>query len=102
MVADASLHVWLDTQANMGQTLLVPYVKSVTERQISFRLDVIQRGGSGTSRISQQGLVKAAAEAPTSLGRVALGAQNNAQCSIELQLKENGHELGVYHFECPR
>ncbi|HJV84716.1 MAG TPA: curli-like amyloid fiber formation chaperone CsgH [Noviherbaspirillum sp.] len=102
MVADANLQVWLDTQANVGQTLLVPYVKSVTERQISFRLDVIQRGGSGTSRVSQHGVVKAAAEAPTSLGRVALGVQKNAQCSIELQLKEDGRDLGVYHFECSR
>ncbi|WP_292931387.1 curli-like amyloid fiber formation chaperone CsgH [Noviherbaspirillum sp.] len=102
MAADANLQVWLDTQANMGQTLLVPYVKTVTDRQINFRLDVIQRGSGGTSRISQQGLVKAMAKAPTSLGRVALGVQGNSECSIELELKENGAELGVYHFDCPR
>jgi hypothetical protein len=102
MVADANLQVWLDTQANTGQTLLVSYVRSAKDMHIGYRMEVIQRGGAGTSRISQQGQVKAVAEAPTSLGRVALGMQKNAECRIELVLTENGAELGVYRFDCPR
>lgn len=102
MVADANLQVWLDTQASTGQTLVVPYVKSEKDRQIGYRMEVIQRGGAGTSRISQQGQVKAVAAAPTSLGRVAFGMWQGGECRIELVLTENGAQLGVYRFDCPQ
>lgn len=102
MVADANLQVWLDTQANTRQALVVPYVRSVKDMQISYHMEVVQRGGGSTSRISQQGKVSAPAAQPVSLGRVTLGVQKNGECSIELVLQENGAELGVYRFDCPR
>lgn len=102
MIADANLQVWLDAQATAGQTTLVTYVKSVKDMQIGFRMDVIQRGGAGTSRITQKGAVKANAATPTSLGRVVLGSQKGADCSIELALDEKGREIGVYRFSCKR
>lgn len=102
MIADANLQVWLDTQASMGQTVMVPYVKSVTDLRMNYRLDVIQRSAGGTSRISQQGTVNAAAAKPTPLGRVALGVQKGGECRVELKLSEGGKELGAYQFDCPR
>lgn len=102
MIPDSNLQVWLDTQAAAGQTTLVTYVKSLTDMQIEFRMDVIQRGGAGTSRITQKGTVKANAATPTSLGRVVLGIQKGSECNIELVLDENGREIGVYRFSCAR
>lgn len=102
MVADADLQVWLDTQISAGQTVLIPYVQSVKERQVSYRMDLIQRGGAGTSRISQQGKVNAAAAKPTPLARVALGLHREDECQIELMLEEDKKELGTYRFDCPR
>jgi hypothetical protein len=100
MVADADLQVWLDRQANGGQTVVVPYVKSMRDVQVNFRMDVIQQGSAGTSRISQQGLVNAAAAMPTALARVALGTQKDGECSVELSLREGEKKVGSYHFSC--
>lgn len=100
MIADTDLQVWLDTQANTSQRMLVPYVKSVRDIQVTYRMDVIQRGGAGTSRISQQGKVDAIAAQPTALGRVALGLQNVGECRVEITLRENQKDLGVYNFDC--
>ncbi len=102
MIADANLQVWLDAQPHAGQTVLVPYVKSVTELQLNYRVDVIQSGAAGTSRVSQQGRVTAAAAQPTPLGRVALGRQKGATCSVELTLGETDRQLGSYRFDCPQ
>ena len=102
MIPDSNIQVWLDTQAALGQTTLVTYVKSMRDMQIGFRMDVIQRGGAGTSRITQKGTINANAATPTSLGRVALGIQKGSDCSIELALDESGREIGVYRFDCAR
>jgi hypothetical protein len=102
MIADTDLQVWLDAQPNAGQTVMIPYVKSAKDLQMSFRMDVIQHSGAGTSRISQQGRVNAPAEQPTALGRVALGAQTDGECRVELTLNDGAKELGAYHFDCPR
>ena len=102
MVADADLQVWLDTQSQTGQTVVVPYVKSAQDAQVSYRMDVIKRGKSGFSRVSQHGTVKAAAAAPTALSRLALGVQTEDECHIELVLRDGDHALGTYRFDCPR
>ncbi len=101
MIADANLQVWLDTQVAAGQTLVVPYVKSIKDMQIGYRMEVVQRSGSSNSRISQQGRVDAAAGQPASLGRVILNVQRGGECRIELALHEGRVELGIYQFDCP-
>jgi hypothetical protein len=101
MIADANLQVWLDTQVAAGQTLVVPYVKSIKDMQIGYRMEVVQRSGSSNSRISQQGRVDAAAGQPASLGRVILNVQRGGECRIELALHEGRVELGIYRFDCP-
>jgi hypothetical protein len=100
MIADTDVRVWLDTQVNAGQTVVVPYVKSVKNMTLNFRMDLIQRGGSGISRISQQGNINAMAEQATALSRVAVGRSPNADCQIEILLREDSEEIGTYRFDC--
>lgn len=102
MVPDADLQVWLDAQVMAGEMVVVPYVKSVADMQINYRMDVIQEGAAGTSRIRQQGRVSARAKKPASLARVMLGVQSGAECSIEIALREGQKQVGVYRFDCPR
>jgi hypothetical protein len=100
MVADADIQVWLDAQASVGQTIVVPYVKSVKDVHVVFRMDVIQRGGGNTSRISQQGSVNAVAATPVALAHVALGTQKNGECMVELSVREGEKQAVTYHFSC--
>lgn len=98
MIVDADLQVWLDTQVFAGQTVVVPYVLSVSERQLTYRLEVRQASGAGTSRISQNGRVNANAASPTALSKVAL--QNAHGCQVEVVLTEGVQQLGTYRFDC--
>src|SRR4051812_31708234 len=100
MVADADLQVWLDTTSGAGQMIVVPYVKSASEVRLGFRMDVLQQGGAGTSRISQQGQVTARAAQPTRLGQVTVSAHADANCKVELTLQREGHGDSTYRFDC--
>jgi hypothetical protein len=104
MIADADLQVWLDTQSNAGQTVMIPYVKSVNDIELKYRMELVQQSGSGNSRVSQQGTLAAAAAQPTAVARAAVGQQKGGECRIELVLRNNvnNKELGTYHFDCPR
>lgn len=100
MVADADLQVWLDTQINVGQMVIIPYVKTVKDVLVDFRMNVIQKGAVGTSRITQEGRINAVAAKPTPLARLALGAQKNGECSVELVLREGEGDSRTYEFDC--
>jgi outer membrane usher protein FimD/PapC len=104
MIADADLQVWLDAQPSANQTVMIPYVKSVNDIELNYRMELVQQSGGSTSRISQQGKVTAAAAQPTAVARVAVGQQRGSECRIELVLRNqaNTKELGAYRFECPR
>jgi hypothetical protein len=102
MIADADLKVWLDTQAQAGQTVLIPYVKSVKDIQVNYSLSVKKSGKSGTSSISQGGNVNAVAAQPTALSKMSMNLQKDDTCSIELVLRNGDKELGTYSFDCPR
>lgn len=102
MMDAADLHVWLDTQPNAAQTVVIPYVKSARDMRLDYRMSVIQRSKSGSSQVSQGGSVQADANTPTSLSRVAVSAHKDAECKIELYLREGAVEIGNYRFECPR
>lgn len=101
MAPDADLQVWLDTQAAAGRVAVVPYVRSVIDMRINYRMDVVQQSAAGTSRISQQGRVSTEADEPTALARVTL-TPKDGKCHIEITLREGGKEVGAYRFDCPR
>ena len=100
MVADADLQVWLDSTPGGGQMVMVPYVKSVNDVRLGFRMDVLQQAGAGTSRISQQGQITARAAQPTPLGQVTVSVQPDANCKVELTLKRDGQGESTYRFDC--
>lgn len=104
MMGDANLQVWLDAHSEPNQTVLVPYVRSVKDLRIRYRLDLVRQYRGSTSRINQQGLLMVLAAQPTEIGRISVGPPQGAGCSIELVLQDdvNDGELGKYHFECPR
>ncbi len=102
MLADTDIQVWLDSQPSAAQTVVIPYVKTITDRQLNYRLIVIQIGKSGTSRISQGGTINADAAQPIALSRLSLGLKKEDACSIEVTLREDEQKVGNYRFDCPR
>lgn len=102
MIGDSDLEVWLDQQPNAARTVIVPYVKSIKEMKLKYRLKVVQVSNAGTSQISQGGVVNVDAAKPTSLSTLSLTRTDTGECSIDLILTEGEHEVGRYHFECPR
>jgi hypothetical protein len=100
MVPD--MHVWLDSQVNAGLTVVVPYIKSDIDRDVRYRLDVVKKGASGFSRISQGGTVHALAEKAVSLSRTSIDVKPNDACTLEIVLSEKGAAIGTYRFDCPR
>jgi hypothetical protein len=102
MMADADLQVWLDTQPGTNQVVMIPYVKSVRNMQMHYRLEVVQRSGGSTSRISQQGQVNAVAAQPMKLAHVAIGMQAGGECRVEVALSNGNRDMGTYRFDCAR
>lgn len=102
MIGDSDLQVWLDRQPNAAQTVVIPYVKSVKEMRLKYRLNVVQVSKAGTSRISQGGTIEVGASKPTALSTLSLRRTDADACNIHLTLSEGGQEVGRYDFECPR
>ena len=102
MIGDSDIQVWLDSQPNAGQLIMVPYLKSAREMQVSYRLTVIQSGKSGNSTISQGGTVRTSAASATPLSRVVIAPNKEGECRIEVTLREGEQALGNYRFDCPR
>jgi hypothetical protein len=102
MSIDANIQVWLDAQTNGGQTIVVPYVKTVADRQLGYRMEVLSKGGAGSSRISQGGNVHAFAAKATPLATVALTVKKTDDCRIDLVLTEAGTTVASRQFDCPR
>lgn len=100
MAMDANMQVWLDTQHNVGQILVIPYVKTIKDGLVDYRMNVLQKGAAGTSRITQEGRVNAVASQPTPLARFALTRQKNGECHLELTLQEAAGNSQTYQFDC--
>lgn len=47
MVIDTDLQVWLEGQAGANGMVMIPYVKTVEELELSYHMEVIQEGGAG-------------------------------------------------------
>jgi hypothetical protein len=102
MIADANLHVWLDTHTNARPSIVIPYVESSENKRIHYRLRATKSGHSGTSEISQSGTVDVQAKNPTPLSEMSISASKNDACQIDLTLSESGVTIGTYRFDCPR
>ncbi|WP_194724533.1 curli-like amyloid fiber formation chaperone CsgH [Noviherbaspirillum malthae] len=100
MTPDADLQVWLDTHANQGQMRIIPYVKSMKDVLLEFRMQVVQQGRGGSSRVSQQGQVHVPAAQAMPLAQVKVGMTDRESCSVELSLRKDGVDAGVYRFDC--
>jgi hypothetical protein len=100
MVPD--MQVWIDSHVSAGQTIVVPYVKSDINRDMRYRLDVVKQGASGSSRISQGGMVHASAAKAVPLSRTSIDVKPNDTCTLEVVLTEKGVAIGIYRFDCPR
>lgn len=100
MTPDADLQVWLDTHANQGQMRIVPYVKSMKDVLLEFRMQVVQQGRGGNSRVSQQGQLRVPASQAMPLAQVNVGMSDRESCSVEISLRKDGMDAGVYRFDC--
>lgn len=100
MLADADIQVWLDTQLNARQALIVPYVQSGSKARLQYQINLVQRTGGGTSRVSQQGDVVLSAGEPASLSRLAVGAAQKGSCELEVVLRDRDAEVGRFSFDC--
>lgn len=100
MIPDADIQVWLDTQFNAGHTIVVPYVQSSRTGRLGYHIELIQRGSAGASRISQQGQVDLSAGEAASLSRLAVDARTQGECRMEIVLREEAKEIGVFRFDC--
>ena len=100
MAVQDELQVWLDTDANMGQTMVVPYVKSVQAMDMHFNMEVLQTGPAGSSRINQRGRVHVDADRAVPLAWLTLGSRKEGECKVEVSLSQGGKQLGVYRFDC--
>lgn len=100
MVADADIHVWLETSVRTTPSIIIPYVQSAVDKTIRYRMHAVRQGQSGKSELNQSGSVYALAKQPASLGRVSLTVGKNDQCYIDLTLTEDGSPIGTYHFDC--
>jgi hypothetical protein len=96
------MQVWLDSQVNAGQTIVVPYIKSDIDRNMHYRLDVVRRSANSFSRVSQGGTVHAVAEKPVALSRTSIDVKPDDACTLEIVLTERDTAIGTYRFDCPR
>lgn len=96
------MQVWLDAETHGGQTIVVPYVRSATDRDMRYRLEVSRHGAGGTSHVSQGGSVHAAAEKPVALSRTSIAVRPDDTCTLKIVLSEKGAAIGIYRFDCPR
>ncbi len=103
MMQDAAqLQVWIETQTEADKLRLVPYVKSVDALQANYSLLLTRSGAAGSSRISQQGKIDAAASEAQALSHLTLDVRKDDQCRIEITVRQGERTLGTYNFDCPR
>lgn len=102
MIADADMNVWLETLSASQPSVIVPYVQSAADKNVSFRVKMVKEGKGGRSEVSQGGTLFVPAAKAVALGRMSVnvGAQDN--CHIEVSFTEAGKPAGEYRFDCPR
>ena len=102
MVPDMQTQVWLETVPGTVPALVVAYLKTDRGAQMTYRLDVVNKGASGMSRVSQSGTVRAAAGEKTQLAKVSVSSQPGDDCNVAVAMREGGEDRGTFRFDCPR
>ncbi|WP_136419734.1 curli-like amyloid fiber formation chaperone CsgH [Herbaspirillum sp. ST 5-3] len=102
MNGDGDIQVWLDSQKNAGQVIVVPYIKAARETQLHYRMKLIQTSTDGKSDISQSGTVTVHPVTGAPLSRVVIRQNKEGECRMEISLSSGEETLGDFHFECPR
>lgn len=102
MLADMQTQVWLETVPGTVPAMVVAYVKTDRGAQMTYRMDVVNNGKAGVSRISQSGTVRAAAGQKTQLTRVSVSSQPGDDCNVAVSMREGSEDRGTFRFDCPR
>lgn len=102
MIADADMNVWLEMLSASKPSVIVPYVQSAADKNVSYRVKVVKEGKSGRSEISQGGSLFMPASKAMALGRMSLSVSDQDNCHIEVTFTEAGKPAGKYLFDCPR
>lgn len=102
MVPAMQTQVWLETVPNTIPAVVVAYVKTDHAAQLTYRMDLMNIGKAGTSRITQAGTRHAAPGEKTELGKVSVSSQPGDDCEIAVSMQEGTEDRGTFRFECPR
>lgn len=86
MDTGADFQMWLEYMAQPQMAVIMPYVRSPAAGDVRYKVRVEQRSRRGSvATISQGGTVRATAQAPVSLTRIAVNAPtDNDTCRVEL------------------
>ena len=102
MLPAMQTQVWLETVPDTMPALVVAYVKTDHAAQLTYRMDLMNIGKAGTSRITQSGTRQAAPGEKTELGRVSVSSQPGDDCEIAVSMQEGTEDRGTFRFDCPR
>jgi hypothetical protein len=100
---ETGLQVWLETQPNeAGQTVMLPYVKTLHPLQVRASVSVVTKGAAGNARASQQARLEVPAGQATLLARLTLGLAANDECRMDVVLHdlETSREVARYRINC--
>lgn len=100
---EQALQVWLETQLNeAGQTVMLPYVKTLQPLQIRASVSVTAKGTTGSARVSQQASLEVPAGQSTLLARLTLGLAAHDECRMDVVLHDlvTSGEIGGFRVKC--
>ena len=95
----ADVQVWIETQREGAQVIVVPYAQSLSDRQVVFRMSADCRSGTSRSSVAQQGQITLIAGRSAQLARMSLGGAGQTECKLEIALRSRGEDVGVYSFD---
>lgn len=100
MTPDIGLEVWLEHQAQAKLVYLIPQLRSAVDLALTYAITLEQHSASGNARMLQQGRVETRAKEVVALSRLALSPRGDGRCEMEVVLRRDGNEVGVFRFDC--
>lgn|SRR5690554_931429 len=105
MHADANIQVWLETMQNVRPAVIIPYAKSESNLNVSYRIQAVRTSAQGKSQISQGGAINLPSGTPIALGRMSLSRNPGDACEVEIVFSytniDNDKEERRYILQCP-
>lgn len=98
---DINLQVWLEATTAAQASVIVPYVRSVQEGELTYAIKMVQERANGRSSIGQSGQLYLQAETPTALSRLAIRQVPQENCQINIVLTRPALPPRRFDFECP-